>query len=771
MHGDAAGELGFNLPLPPTALVGRTGEIVAVATLLRDPGVRLVTLTGPGGVGKTRLALRVAAEVAADFADGVVFVDLSPLTDPGLVASAVARALGVREAGPRPVADRLREILRDRDLVLVLDNFEQVVEEAPLVAALLAATTDLTVLVTSREPLRLLAERVVAVPPLALPNPDLSLAELAGADAVRLFTDRARAAQADFTLTAANASVVAEIVHRLDGLPLAIELAAARVAHLAPVTLLARLEPRLPILTGGARDLPARQRTLRDTIAWSHDLLSADEQTLFRRRAVFVGGCTLEAAEAVCRTADDAGPDVLAGLALLTAKSLVRHEAGLNGEPRYRMLETIREFALERLETSGEPDSVRRAHAVYFLALAERNELAGLMPDGDQVMALLEAEHANLRTALGWFQETGAVEQLLRLTAALGHFWSGFGHYQEGRGWVDRALGQNGAGVAAAARAKALVALGFIEVLQGRHRAAETTLNAGLAASRDHGDRFNAAHALVGLGGVATVRGDFDRATALLEESFAASQTVADPRLAGIMGGRALINLAAVARARGDFMLADEYLAEVLDRMRGAEYTAGTIMALGDLGDVARDRGDFTRAQEWYREALVVGRERPGTREVTDVIEAMGIVSIAAGQVERGARLLGAAAASRDRIGLRFRVVENEVALEQALTTARLALGNAKLATALAFGRSLRSNQAVAQALDPLAAPLSPAGLTPREAEVLRLLVEGRSNQAIALALFVDVTTVKTHVTRVLRKLGVNSRAAAIAHAHRHDLV
>ena len=343
--GEFRDRLGAPVPAPLTSFVGREGEIAQVRDLLHRPDVRLITLTGPGGVGKTRLALRVAGELESGFADGAAFVDLTPLTDPALVAPTVAQAFGIRETGDRPIAERLADVLRDRDLLLVLDNFEQVADAAPLVGRLLAACPHLTVLVTSRAPLRLSAERVVAVPPLALPAPDRSIADQAATEAVRLFVARAQAARADFALTEENASDVAEVCRRLDGLPLAIELAAARVPHLPPSALLRRLDARLPLLTGGARDLPDRQRTMRDAITWSHDLLTPEEQVLFRRLAVFVGGGTLEAAEAVAGAPGERALAVLDGVASLVAKSLLRQEDGPDGEPRYRMLETVREFA------------------------------------------------------------------------------------------------------------------------------------------------------------------------------------------------------------------------------------------------------------------------------------------------------------------------------------------------------------------------------------------------------------------------------------------
>src|SRR5215207_4909116 len=394
-----------NLPRQPTAFVGREAEVRQVVDLLRREEVELLTLTGPGGTGKTRLALQAAAELLEDFADGVFFVPLAPLTASDLVPSAIASALGLRDEGERPLPDRLRDFLTDKQLLLLLDNVEHVSDAASLVADLLAAAPGLEVLATSRAPLRVRAEWEYPVAPLGLPPRQIPPPEqLVQYEAVRLFVARAQAVKPDFAVDDGNAAAVAEICRRLDGLPLAIELAAARVRMLPPPALLARLDKRLPLLTGGARDAPERQRTLRDTIAWSHDLLAPEERVLFRRLAVFAGGCTLEAAEAVGN--QDGALDAFGGLERLCEHSLVRQDVGPGGQPRFVMLETIREFGLERLAESGEEAAIRKGHAALFMELAEAAAPALTGPDPGPWLDQLETEHDNLRGALWWAVST-----------------------------------------------------------------------------------------------------------------------------------------------------------------------------------------------------------------------------------------------------------------------------------------------------------------------------------------------------------------------------
>src|SRR5438270_4049363 len=536
------------LPLQLTPLIGREHEVTAVVRLLRREKVRLVTFTGPGGTGKTRLALQVASclrallagkgskrgakELRDVFAGGVIFVSLASLNDPMLVIPTIARALGIRDNMGQPVFARLVEVLQQKQVLLLLDNFEQIVEAAPQVADLLTSCPQLKLLVTSREVLHVRSEHEFAVPPLALPDPAHlpKLAALARAPSVALFLQRAQAVRPEFKLTSTNAKAVAEICVRLDGLPLAIELAAARMKLLSPQALLARLDRPLNMLTGGARDVPARQQTLRNTIEWSYQLLSAREQRLFRWLSVFVSGCTLQAAEAICDLPDDEAGYMLDGVASLVDKSLLKRveqtEEG-SEDQRLLMLETIREYGVEVLTASGESNAARQAHAGYFLHLAEEAEPALKGPLLVAWLDRLEREHDNLRAALQWALEKGRGEIALRLGIALERFWVVRGLRNEGRTFLERAL-TGSAGVAADVRAKALLAAARLAFNQSNYEQGEVLAQQGLALFRGLGDRRGIALSLNRLGVAAWRRGDFRSARVLLEEDLTLFREMGD---------------------------------------------------------------------------------------------------------------------------------------------------------------------------------------------------------------------------------------------------
>jgi predicted ATPase/class 3 adenylate cyclase/DNA-binding XRE family transcriptional regulator len=719
-----------NLPLQPTLLLGREQQVADVCALLRRDDVRLVTLTGPGGIGKTRLAVQVAAELLDECADGVWYVRLSRLVDADLVVPTIAQTLGLQEASSQPMAETLREYVADkRHLLLVLDNFEQVVRAASEVAALLAASPGVRVLVTSRVPLHLRGEREYPLVPLPLPDrgqvpPPETLSQYA---AVALFIERAQAARPDFTATAANAPAIAEICARLDGLPLAIELAGARVKLLPPEALLARLSSRL--LTGGARDLEERQQTMRATIAWSEALLTPGERTLFRRLAVFSGGWGLEAAEAVCIAPSGAMPlemDLLDGLSGLVDHSLLQ-QLGEGLEPRFGMLHVIRDYALERLEYeqtmayagrdasieavgATEAEAVKRAHARYFAALAQESDVELVGPTQSAWLVRLAREHDNLRAALSWAYASGERELGLHVATDLWHFWIRGGYLHEGRTWLERflkshltspedlQLALSDASVRLLARAHFVV--GCIAIWQGDYEAATAYSEEAVRRSLASEDTLPAAFALNTLGTIALYNGDQEVAVARFTESLNLMQA------AGDQWGMAVdaVDLGRAAELQGDLERAVAYYEDSRRYYEQVGDVGAAAHSFVHLARVARRQGDLQRAEALGRAGLSISwraGDRSMIAEGLDGLAQTAVALVVAGEIAHGtraARLLGATAALRETIGAPNLSPEREAARSYE-ASARAALGEEAWAAAFVAGHALSLEETIAEAL------------------------------------------------------------------------
>ncbi len=689
------------LPVPTAPLIGRDGERERAAMLLTDPAVRLLTLTGPAGAGKTRLALQIAADLGAFFADGVYFAGLTPLSEPAMVVPTIARTLGIAETGARSPAQRVVEALQHRHMLLILDNYEHLLAATPAISELLAATPGLTVLVTSRVVLHIAGEHELALPPLELP--DLvhlpPPAQLAKVPAVALFLARVRTVKPDFQLTAANAAAVAAICVRLDGLPLALELAAARSKLLPPRELLARLDQRLSLLTVVYTDRPSHQQTLRGTLDWSYRLLPQSAQRLFARVAVFVGGWSLAAAETICADAERQSlhlerQQILDGLMTLADHSLVQTADG-EDEQRYALLETMRAYALELLVASGEQHVIAARHAAYYQQLAETAGPALSGPEQVHWLNRLDQEHDNLRAALGWALQHEP-DQAARIATAIWFFWMLRGYLQEGRRWLEQ--------IAPLAepqlRAAALLGAGRLARQQGDLEAAAAHLTASLSIQRGLGNQQGEAIALGYLGVVAYDRGDFARAEALHRESLALRHLVGDHW--GIAA--TLTNLGEVARQQGDTRAALTLQGEALTRFRELGDRVGSATALLNIGMLELLQGRHEAARPLLQESLALWVALDEQVDIAECLEGLAAVAADAGEALRAARLAGAATAAREAAGSLLSPTDQQ-RLAPHLDRAAAQLGPAAFAAAWNEGRAWRLAEAVAEAQNERATP------------------------------------------------------------------
>lgn len=645
VHWQVAPRRPNNLPAQLTAFVGREAPLQVLGASLRRESVRLLTLVGPPGIGKTRLSLQAAIDLLDSFADGVFFVALAPTSDPELVASTIAQALGVREQSSQSSIETLKNFLREKQMLLLLDNFEQVVTAAPLVAQLLVAAPALKALVTSREPLHLYGEHEFPVP--ALTQPDRQalppIEHLTEYEAVGLFVERAVAAQWDFALTHENAPAVVELCASLDGLPLAIELAAAHVKRFSPQAMVGQLENRLTLLVDGPQDLPARQQTLRGAIDWSYDLLEEEEQALFRRLSVFAGGCTLKVAAAVVGATES---EALHGLAALADKSLLRRESAPNREPRFTMLETIREYARECLAQSGEEETLLQQYAHYFLTLAEQAEpeLRGLKQL--EWLDHLEVEHGNLRAALGSALDRGDAEVVGRLAGALGRFWYIHGHPSEGRRWLELAMTMRPE-LPTRLRANVLHAVGMLARHQGDNTQAVTGYLESLALFRELEDKQGISKTLRALGDAVRYQGQVEQAIAFLEESLALAREIEDKW--GIASTLKILGI--MTRHSGDYERAAALYMESLSLYREFGNPSGLADVLNNLGTTVHDQGNHQQAVIYYEEALALFQQLGARQGIAISFTNLGLVACAQGDYEQAAALYAKSLALHRELG------------------------------------------------------------------------------------------------------------------------
>jgi predicted ATPase/DNA-binding CsgD family transcriptional regulator len=811
---------GTNLPAARSSFVGREREMAEIGRGLAS--TRLLTLTGAGGSGKTRLALQVARRLVAEYPDGVWLVELAPLSEGALVPKEVAEALGVSERPAQPLTGTLAEVLRDRELLLLVDNCEHLLQAtAHLIDSLLDSCPHLSILATSREAIGVEGEARWLVPPLSVPGNGSSSDELGGYESVRLFVERARGRDPSFSLSPQNARAVAEICGRLEGIPLAIELAAARVGTLSLEQISERLGSSLDFLTRGGRTAEPRQRTLKGALDWSHELLSEPEKVLFRRLAVFAGGWTLKTAETVASGDGVAEGEVLDLLSGLVDKSLVLAEEHESVGVRYRMLEPVKQYAREKLEEAGESGTVRRRHADFFLTLAERArpELRG--PEDRKWLEQLEREHDNMRAALSFALESEDVELALRMAGALGTFWHMHSHSDEGRKWLEAALTRDKR-APVVVRIRALEALYWLAHDRWDHDRAEAIAREAMELSAEAEIEASLAASLrIMSAGPAWVRGDYERGRELLEESLRISRGAGDR----IMIAEALLQLAVTAWGMGDtergkeiyeegvilcreagytfrlpdflFSLGYQLLLEG-DYERGAAlneeavaicrehgYKRSLNFALDNLGWATLLQGDHARATSFYEESLAISKELGDKACASESLDGLACIAGATGEPARAARLFGAAEAMRDTLSAAvvFQHTPEEAAWrEPSRARARSRLGETAWEDTLSEGRAMGLKEAIEYAISPekpsATTPAQeqpstsrpPAGLTTREVEVLGLVATGMTNAQVAERLFLSPRTVQRHLNSVYHKIGVSSRTAATRFALEHGL-